>query len=231
MIHAPVHKSERPLGTNPSGFLHMKQKMIVEDWGLVDYLNAFERQKSCVQSVIEGVPDHLILCEHPAVLTLGRMTNPESLLYQRREIEERGVMITNVDRGGDVTLHAPGQLVVYPIFNLNSHGKDLKAYMEKLEEVAVDLLRNFGILAISISGQRGVFLGSDKIISIGVGVRKWVTYHGLGINVNTDLSLFRLIKPCGLNVRMTSMQKLKGQVIAMADVKAKAVTLFQERFK
>ena len=172
----------------------------------------------------------LIFCEHPPVLTLGRMTNPESLLYQRREIEERGVTIRDVDRGGDVTLHAPGQLIVYPIFNLNKHGKDLKVYLEKLEEVAVDLLKNFGILAISISGQRGVFVGPDKIISIGVGVRKWVTYHGLGINVNTDLSLFNLIKPCGLNVRMTSMQKIKGHVVPMKDVKAKVIELFQKHF-
>jgi len=208
----------------------MKQNMIVEDWGLVDYAQGYERQKNCVQKVIAGAPDHLILCEHHPVLTLGRMTNPESLLYQRKEIEGRGVMIANVDRGGDVTLHAPGQLIVYPIFNLNKHGKNLKAYMEKLEEVAVDLLKNFGILAISISGKRGVFVGPDKIISIGVGVRKWVTYHGLGINVNTDLSLFDLIKPCGLNVRMTSMQKLKGRDVPMKDVKAKVTELFQKEF-
>ncbi len=208
----------------------MKQNMIVEDWGLVDYAEGYDRQRQCVQRVIEGAVDHLIFCEHPPVLTLGRMTNPDSLLYQRHDIEERGVTIINVDRGGDVTLHAPGQLIVYPIFNLNKHGKDLKAYMEKLEEVAVDLLKNFGILAISISGQRGVFVGDDKIISIGVGVRKWVTYHGLGINVATDLSLFNLIKPCGLNVCMTSMQKLKGHPVSMKDVKAKVVELFQKRF-
>jgi lipoate-protein ligase B len=102
--------------------------------------------------------------------------------------------------------------------------------MQKLEEVAVDLLKNFGILAISISGQRGVFVGTDKIISIGVGVRKWVTYHGLGINVNTDLSLFNLIKPCGLNVRMTSMQKLKGHAVPIEDVKAKTIELFQKSY-
>jgi len=177
------------------------------------------------------------------------MTNPESLLYSRKEIEERGVMITSVDRGGDVTLHVPGQLVVYPIFNLNKHGKNIKAYMGMLQEVAVDLLKNFGILAISISGQRGVFVegldrsvgpysghsqelgtGPDKIISIGVGVRRWVTYHGLGINVNTDLSLFNLIKPCGLNVRMTSMQELKGHAMPMADVKTKVIEQFQKYF-
>ena len=208
----------------------MAQNIIVEDWGLINYAEGYERQKNCVQSVIAGAADHLILCEHPAVLTLGRMTNPESLLFDRRDIEERGVMITSVDRGGDVTLHAPGQLIVYPIFNLNNYGKNLKIYMEMLEEVAVDLLRNFGILAISISGQRGVFVGPDKIISIGVGVRKWVTYHGLGINVNTDLSLFNLIKPCGLNVRMTSMQKLKGHAVAMKDVKAKVIEQFRKYF-
>ena len=204
--------------------------MIVEDWGIINYAEGYERQKEYVQRVVEGAEDHLIFCEHPSVLTLGRMTNPESLLYQRKEIEGRGVMVTSVDRGGDVTLHAPGQLIVYPIFNLNRHGKDLKVYMEKLEEVAVDLLRNFGILAISISGKRGVFVVRDKIISIGVGVRKWVTYHGLGINVNTDLSLFNLIRPCGLDVRMTSMQKLKGFPVPMNDVKAKIIEVILDRF-
>ena len=208
----------------------MAMNIIVEDWGLIEYTQGFRRQRDLVEKVQMGAPDHLIFCEHPAVLTLGRMTNPASLLYQRHDIEERGVKITMVDRGGDVTLHAPGQLIIYPIFNLNNHGKDLKVYMEKLEEVAVDLLKNFGILAISISGKRGVFVGEDKIISIGVGIRKWVTYHGLGINVNTDLSLFNLIKPCGLNVRMTSIQKLKGHQMAMEDVKIKTIDLFQKEF-
>ena len=142
----------------------MKQKIIVEDWGLINYADGLERQKKCAQSVIAGAGDHLIFCEHPAVLTLGRMTNPESLLYSRKEIEERGVMITSVDRGGDVTLHVPGQLVVYPIFNLNKHGKNIKAYMGMLQEVAVDLLKNFGILAISISGQWGVFAGRIRFL-------------------------------------------------------------------
>ena len=204
--------------------------MIIEDWGLINYEDAYERQKKCVQVVTNGGECRLILCEHPSVLTLGRMTNPDSLLYQRPEIEARGVAITNVDRGGDVTLHAPGQLIAYPIFNLNKYGKNLKVYMGMLEEVAIDLLKNFGILAISIPGKRGVFVGPDKIISIGVGVRKWVTYHGLGINVNTDLKLFDLIKPCGLDVRMTSMQKLKGHPVLMQDVKTRLVDSFQRHF-
>ena len=205
--------------------------MQIEDWGVIDYSQAYQRQKQIVQDIINGAPDRLVFCEHPPVLTLGRMTNPESLLYTREAIEAQGVAVQTIDRGGDVTLHAPGQLVVYPIFNLNKCGRDLKDYMVKLEQVAVDLLRDFGILAVSIPGQRGVFVDKDKIISIGVGVRKWVTYHGLGINVNTDLSLFNLIKPCGLNVRMTSMQKLKGQIVPMASVKAVVVKQFQKYFK
>jgi lipoyl(octanoyl) transferase len=208
----------------------MEKTLTVEDWGLIGYADAFERQKRCVQEVLAGADDRLVLCEHPAVLTLGRMTHPDSLLLGRQAIEKQGVVIVNADRGGDVTLHAPGQLVVYPIFNLNKQDKNLKVFMERLEEVAVDLLRNFGILAISISGNRGVFAGPDKIVSIGIGVRKWVTYHGLGINVNTDLSLFDLIKPCGLNVRMTSMQKLKGHAVPMKDVKLHAVRQFQDYF-
>jgi len=208
----------------------MNEKIKLEDWGLIEYSQGLKKQKEYVQNVLEGSGDFLIFCEHPAVLTLGRMTNPESLLYQRKDIEAKGISITQVDRGGDVTLHAPGQLVVYPIFNLNNHGKDLKLYMEKLEEVAVDLLKNFGILAISISGQRGVFVGKDKIVSIGVGVRKWVTYHGLGINVNTDLSLFDLIKPCGLNVKMTSIQKLTKRTIPMDEVKLKMKELLIKEF-
>ena len=204
--------------------------MIIEDWGLIDYSSAYVRQRKYVQGVIAGAEDYLIFCEHPAVLTLGRMSRADSLLYDRPTIEARGIAVREIDRGGDVTLHAPGQLVVYPIFNLNNHGRDLKVYMAKLQQVAVDLLRDFGILAISIPGQRGVFIGKDKIISIGVGVRRWVTYHGLGINVTTDLSLFDLIKPCGLNVRMTSMQKLKGRTIPMKDVKARTIEQFKKYF-
>ena len=213
--------------------------MIIEDWELIEYSQSYEFQKKRVERVIKGSADYLILCEHPAVLTLGRMTRSDSLRYDRLSIEARGVAIQEVDRGGDVTLHAPGQLVVYPIFNLNKHGRDLKLYMAKLQQVAVDLLNNFGILAISIPGQRGVFAkdpgrsggtGPDKIISIGVGVRKWVAYHGLGINVNTDLSLFELVKPCGLNVRMISMEQLKGHAVPMGDVKAKVIEQFQRHF-
>ncbi len=212
----------------------------IENWGLIDYPQAYQRQRKVADKVIAGAPQRLIFCQHPAVITLGRMTKPDSLLYNRAEIEAQGVRIETIDRGGDVTLHAPGQLVVYPIMDLNRTGRDLKVYLQKLEQVAVDLLKDFGILAISIPGQRGVFVGQaslnspaklGKIISIGIGVRKWVTYHGLGINVTTDLSLFRLIRPCGLNVQMTSMQKLLTTVPDVEKVQAAFIKNFKRSYE
>ncbi|MBF0490552.1 MAG: lipoyl(octanoyl) transferase LipB [Candidatus Omnitrophica bacterium] len=205
--------------------------IIVEDWGIIDYTLAYQRQKSLVQEIIAGGTGHLIFCEHPPVLTLGRTFTEGSLLYTKEEIEQRGVTVQTVDRGGDVTLHAPGQLVVYVILDLNLFKRDLKGYLEKLEQVAVDLLKEFGILAVSVPGKRGVFVKADKIISIGVGVRKWVSYHGVGINVNTDLSLFSLIKPCGLDVHMTSMAKLLGRPKDMDEVKKKWAEIFSKTFK
>lgn len=200
---------------------------VLEDWGLIGYLEAYQRQKDLVNRVIAGESPRLILCEHPAVLTMGRMTKPENLLWTAESIKAQGVDVISVDRGGDVTLHAPGQLVVYPILNLSDRGRDLKVFLEELEQVVIDLLKEFDILAGSIEGQRGVWVGKDKIASIGIGVRKWVSYHGLGLNVNTDLKLFRMIRPCGLNVQMTSIEKLKGAPVDMNVVKEK----FVDRFK
>lgn len=203
----------------------------VQDWGLIDYQEAYQRQKDLVNRVITGERPRLVLCEHPAVLTLGRMTKSESLLWTNDTIKSQGVDIVTIDRGGDVTLHAPGQLVVYPIINLSDRRRDLKIFLEQLEQVVIDLLKEFDILAGSINGQRGVWVGQDKIASIGIGVRKWVSYHGIGLNVNTNLDLFRMIRPCGLNVNMTSMEKLKGSVVGMDVVKQKMVERFCDQFK
>lgn len=203
----------------------------LEDWGLIDYEQAYQRQKDIVQEVLKGGCERLVFCEHPAVLTLGRMTKQESLLYTKEEIIQKGVGVYSIDRGGDITLHAQGQLIVYPILDLNNFGRDLKDFMQKLEQVAVDFLKDFGILAISIPGKRGVFVSRDKIISMGIGVKKWVCFHGVGINVNTDLNLFLLIKPCGLDVQMTSIQKQLGRQISMDQVKISWINHFQRVFK
>ncbi|MBF0122919.1 MAG: lipoyl(octanoyl) transferase LipB [Candidatus Omnitrophica bacterium] len=204
----------------------------IDTLGLIDYSNACARQKALVAEVVSGGSDTLILCEHPAVITLGRRSLEANILLGRKDLAQKGVSVISADRGGDVTLHAPGQLIIYPIINLKRAGLDLRQYLQKLEQVAVDLLEDFGIVATGDDARRGVWIGKEKIASIGVGVSRWVAYHGMGLNVSTDLSLFPLIRPCGMDVRMTSLEKILGRPIDMADVKAKLgshfVKIFQE---
>lgn len=202
----------------------------LRDLGLMEYEAAYRIQQESVMRVMEGGCPVLLLCEHPAVMTLGRMAKAENIL-SRQAAAEKGIRIIPIDRGGDVTLHAPGQLVVYPILNLARDGRDLRLYMHKLEQVTIDLLKTFGIVANRNFGKTGVFAGSEKIASLGIGVRKWVTFHGLAVNVRTDLRLFELIKPCGLDVRMTSIAKLKGEPVDMETVQERLIDCFCREFK
>jgi lipoate-protein ligase B len=202
----------------------------VEDLGCVDYQQAYDTQTQYVDQLLRGGSQMLLLCEHPPVLTLGRLADEKHMLLSPAEIRRRGVDIHHIDRGGDITLHAPGQLVVYPILDLTRFGKDLRLYLHGLEEVAIDLLNDFGIVASRFLGQTGVWAGDKKIVSIGIGVRKWISFHGLAVNVNTDLSLFSMIKPCGLNVEMTSMAAVKGHPLDMAEVKVRLARHFIQSF-
>jgi len=208
----------------------MPQPCLVKDLGLIDYEDAFKLQKAAVADVQLGEPQKIFLCEHPTVLTLGRMAAPGHILYPADVLAREGIKVIPVDRGGEVTLHAPGQLVVYPILDLNHYDRDLKRYLYKLEQVAIDLFEGFDILADRFSGRTGVWFGTKKIVSIGVGVKKWVSYHGLGINVNTDLKLFRWIRPCGMDVAMTSLAEIKGQPLNMSEVKMRLIEIFAQHF-
>lgn len=198
--------------------------------GTVAYEEVYQLQKRCVEAVLAGGPNMLILCEHPAILTLGRLAKAEYILANQDELAQQGVTVKSIDRGGEVTLHAPGQLVVYPILNLNAFGKDLKVYLHKLEQVGIDLLGDFDIVADRISGRTGVWVRQKKIASLGIGVKKWISYHGVGLNVSTDLNLFKLIKPCGLDVQMTTIEQIKGQKVDMNQVKFTWVKKFAEQF-
>ncbi len=191
----------------------------IRDLELISYAEAYKIQMKTVNEVIGGERNTLLLCEHPAVLTLGRMAAEQNILVSLEELSKRKVELIKIDRGGEVTLHNPGQLVVYPILNLNEYGRDLKAYLHQLEQVAIDLLGDFDILARRIEGQRGVWAGNRKIASIGIGVKKWVSYHGIAINVCNDLNLYSIIRPCGLDVQMASIEGLKASKINMTDVK------------
>jgi len=184
--------------------------------GLIEYTKALELQKDLVREVKAGAPGVLLLCEHPATLTLGRTSHEHNILVAQDELVRRGVTVVEADRGGDVTLHAPGQLVAYPILDLKTMGRDLGVYLRKLEQASVDFLLDFGIVAQGDDDRRGVWVGRSKIASIGIGVSRWVTYHGVGVNIKTDLDLFKLIRPCGLDVTMTSIKALTGRELSMA---------------
>jgi len=203
----------------------------VYDLGLIGYEEAYRRQKQALNGVISGGENILFLCEHPAVFTLGRLDKQDNFSCSAEEIIKKNVSIVPVDRGGKITFHGQGQLVVYPIFNLNDFGKDLKFLIHQMEQVVIDFLQEFGIVANRAPGYTGAWIKDKKIASIGIGVKKWVSYHGLSINLNTNLDFFHMIKPCGLNVEMTSLENELGHKIDMAQAKKKIVHCFQKTFK
>ena len=194
--------------------------------GLVDYTAALAWQQTLVaQRIAAEIPDSLVLLEHPPVFTLGRGGDERYLLNPGQ------VPVHRVGRGGEATFHGPGQLVGYPILDLNRHGKDVHRYLRLLEDVLIATLAEWGIAATRRDGLTGVWAGTGKIASIGIGVRRWVTFHGFALNVNTDLSYFSAIVPCGLpEVRMTSMQELLQEEIPLDTVQSTLVRSFARIF-
>jgi lipoyl(octanoyl) transferase len=180
----------------------------VEDLGLRPYREALEIQRELRRRRIEGTlaEDVLLLVEHPPVVTLGRGTRGSSLPLAPAALERQGVEVFEVERGGDVTLHGPGQLVGYPVLDLRQHRQDLHWYLRSLEDVLIQALGGLGIEADRNPGRTGVWTAGRKIASIGIHVKQWVTLHGFALNVTTDLDLFDLIVPCGIpQVVMTSV--------------------------
>ncbi len=203
---------------------------VIKDLGLIDYQKAYSIQKELVQEALDSGRQTIIFCEHPTVITLGRLANKKNLLATRDVLNKKNIPVCQVDRGGDITLHTPGQLVIYPILNLVNYKKDLHWYLRKLEELTIDLLSDFGIVADRFTPNTGVWVGNNKIASIGIGVRRWVTYHGLALNVLTNLELFSMIRPCGLDVMMTSMSEVKASQQKMVEVKKAFIRHFVEYF-
>ena len=190
---------------------------VVEQLGLVDYGEALRRQQDAVAERKTGaIPDALLLLEHQHVYTLGRNARREHLLVSRERLAELGARVFETDRGGDITYHGPGQLVGYPILDLSRHRRDLGWYMRSLEEVFSGVAGDFGIQAGRVPGAPGVWVGDDKLVAMGIHVSRWVTSHGFALNVNTDLSYFDAIVPCGLRDKgVTSLAKLLGRPIPM----------------
>jgi|ECHnycMinimDraft_1075156.scaffolds.fasta_scaffold01587_4 lipoate-protein ligase B len=202
------------------------EKVIVCDLGYIEYAKAWEIQKALVAKKANdsGFPDYLLLVEHPHVITLGRKGNTENVL-------EWSLPVYHIERGGDVTYHGPGQLVAYPIIDLTKRTLTLKGYVRMLEELVIQALNQFDIQAQRIEGQTGVWVSGKKVASIGVAVDHWITFHGLALNVNTDLSYFYKIRPCGYSPSvMTSLEVLLGKKVDMERVKHALLQAFSKVF-
>jgi lipoyl(octanoyl) transferase len=185
-------------------------QLLVVDLGIMSYGAALELQRGVARSRISGaIPDDvLLLVEHPPVVTLGRSAKDQHLLASPALLTARGVELFEVERGGDVTFHGPGQLVGYPIVDLKRHKQDLHWYLRQVEEALIRGLAPFGIAGERSAGQTGVWTRGRKLASIGVHARDWVTWHGFALNVTTDLSYFDLMVPCGIaEVQMTSVAR------------------------
>ncbi|MDD5686732.1 MAG: lipoyl(octanoyl) transferase LipB [Elusimicrobia bacterium] len=202
--------------------------MKILDLGLIEYKEAYKIQKELVEKRDKKlIPDTLVILEHPPVVTIGKLGTKKNILEFSEKIE-----IIETDRGGDVTCHCPGQIVGYPIFDLKERGKDIHKYLRDLEEVFIQLLKKYDIDAGRRKGYTGVWVGENKkIVSLGVGVKHWITYHGFAFNVNPDLSYFNTIVPCGINgVEMVSLEKLLGKKIDVKKVKSDIINSFLNVF-
>lgn len=197
----------------------MSTRLVVQDLGRGSYAEVLELQRRLCRQRISGdiSEDILLLVEHEPVVTLGRGVRPGSLPLTPAELEARGLQMFDVERGGDVTFHGPGQLVGYPIIDLRKHREDLHWYLRRLEAGLIYGLSRMGIEGSTAAGLTGVWTGGRKIASIGIHVKQWVTFHGFALNVTTDMTYFDLIVPCGIpNVVMTSVSRELGRTDSAA---------------
>ena len=191
------------------------------EWGKVAYQESYRRQLELISLIQKGeIEDRIVTVEHPHVITVGRRKDSESNILARGDVE-----VVHVERGGDVTYHGPGQLIVYPLIRLEEHERDLHLFLRHLEEAMINALIKFGLNSTRNEGKTGIWIDGRKLASIGIACRKWVTFHGLALNVNTDLSYFSKINPCGFKSSiMTSMKEELGRELSMDEVKEELVS-------
>jgi len=228
------------------------QKVVYEDLGQMEYQAAWDYQEALLREnvriktearqlaeapAVTGTTHHLLLVEHPPVYTLGKSGHMENVLIGDQRMLEKGVQFFRTNRGGDITYHGPGQLVGYPILDLEKFYTDIGLYLRNLEEVTIQVLDEYGIRGDRSPGETGVWIepgvkGRErKICAIGVRCSRWITMHGFALNVNTDLSWFGDIIPCGIqHKQVTSLEKELGRPVDMGEVKAKWLRRFAEVF-
>lgn len=217
-----------------------------KDLGMLSYQKAWDIQESVFKTVVDHkisqrgkdnpIPNthHLLFCEHPPVITLGKSGDESHLLLNKEQLQKNGVEFFKINRGGDITFHGPGQLVGYPILDLDEFFTDIHKYMRYLEEVIIQTIAEFGITGDRLPGSTGVWLDIDspskvrKICAMGVRASRWVTMHGWALNVNTNLDYFQYIVPCGIGDKaVTTMQKELGEVLDFTEVQ----TICKEKFE
>lgn len=203
----------------------------IEDWDLTDYWLAFERQAKMVQARVDGQgADTLIFVEHPTTVTLGRRATQADLHFPEEIFAERGITLQKINRGGLATAHEPGQLVVYPIIKLKK--KDLRWFANQFLNVVIRLLADYGVQGNLKEGEPGVWVEGRKICSFGIALKKWVSSHGIALNINNSLETFAMIVPCGRPSEMvTSLSKELGQSVDMVEVKNRFIAHFCDTFE
>jgi lipoyl(octanoyl) transferase len=219
---------------NPDRYMHDGPFLMPYiDIGLIDYSNAFDLQLKIFDIILrEDLPGCLLLLEHKPVITIGNSQNRNNLISSEESLETQGIDLIQSNRGGDVTFHGPGQLVCYPIFNLAKFDRDLTGFVYKLEQLIIDVLDEYKIKGTRIEKLRGVFVGKNKIASIGIHVKKWITLHGFSLNVSVDLGYYKNIIACGLSdYTQISMEKLLDKKIPLSFVKELVLESFASVFK
>ena len=215
-------------------------KVIFKDLGLIDYKKCWDYQTKLFENTVQQkihnrknlenkveTKNYLIFCEHPHVYTLGKSGSENNLLINSNELENNEASFYKINRGGDITYHGPGQLVVYPIFDLDHFFTDIHKYLRFLEEAVILTLQEYGIISERVDGLTGVWIeggtkNARKICAIGVKSSRWVTMHGIGFNINSNLKYFNYIVPCGINDKaVTSIKKELGKEINMNELKQK----------
>lgn len=205
-------------------------QLIEEDWGRTEYGVAFEKQKAYVADIQAGTrANTLVLTEHDPVFTMGiRKGADRHLVWSKQMLEAQGVSVYQTNRGGDITYHGPGQITGYPILDLSTL-RDLHAYLRLIEEMLIQTVAEYGLVAGRREGKTGIWLQDRKIAAIGVAVKSWVSYHGFALNVNTNLQHFMGIVPCGItDGTVTSIEKELGKPVDMSEVKAIIIEKFRQ---
>ncbi|MEK6563978.1 MAG: lipoyl(octanoyl) transferase LipB [Candidatus Omnitrophota bacterium] len=204
----------------------------VLDLGLIGYQKGFSLQQDLVNEIASGKRKSvLIFCEHSPVITLGRGAKKENVLTSAEQLKSLGIEVIAANRGGDVTLHLPGQLVVYPLFDLRYLGRDIGLFLRNMEKAVISLLNDYRIKATALEGSTGVWVEQKKIASIGIAVKNWVAYHGVSLNISCDLDLFSLIRPCGQDIIMTSMARfLSPDLLNISEIKRRLTGSFRQEF-